>query len=274
MLDKITTLKLVDNTDVFPNIKDENIPDTIMRIADLSKYLNQLKSINIGDIDSTTIASDIATFTNVHVDGNLFVNGIDNIVDKNRNKIINTGTFDPTSDNPAGQKSIYTKMMNEIGAITGVNVGDLGYSMVSLKLNRCKIRVGDKITALYIGNPQGENYTTSGTQTSIISVADSKGRSGSLLGTYGLWVNEYKNTIFTDGEFYDAGSLKDIIADWSGASLLQRLIFGGSNSVDSNRNTILYFTEPLTITAIPDNNSHFDTDFQGIVAFTNTEGRN
>lgn len=59
MPDKITTLKLIDNTDVFPNIKDENIPDTIMRIADLSKYLN-----------------------------------------------INTGAFDPTSDNPAGQKSI------------------------------------------------------------------------------------------------------------------------------------------------------------------------
>lgn len=108
MPDKITTLKLIDNTDVFPNIKDENIPNTIMRIADLSKYLNQLKSINItGDIDSTTITSDIATFTNVHVDGNIVVNGIDNIVDKNANKIINTGTFDPTSDNPAGQKSVY-----------------------------------------------------------------------------------------------------------------------------------------------------------------------
>ena len=130
MPDKITTLKLIDNTDVFPNIKDENIPDTIMRIADLSKYLNQLKSINItGDIVSTTITSDIATFTtadistlnvsgvshfegdttfghNVHVDGNLVVNGIDNIIDKNGNKIINTGTFDPGSDNPAGQKSI------------------------------------------------------------------------------------------------------------------------------------------------------------------------
>lgn len=91
MPDKITTLKLIDNTDVFPNIKDENIPDTIMRIADLSKYLNQLKSINIpGDIVSTTIASDIATFTNVHVDGNLFVNGLDNIVDKNGNKVTNT----------------------------------------------------------------------------------------------------------------------------------------------------------------------------------------
>lgn len=130
MSDKITTLKLIDNTDVFPNIKDENIPDTIMRIADLSKYLNQLKSINItGDIVSTTITSDIVTFTtadistlnvsgishfegeatfghNVNVDGNLAVNGIDNIVDKNENKIINTGAFDPTSDNPAGQKSV------------------------------------------------------------------------------------------------------------------------------------------------------------------------
>ena len=130
MPDKITTLKLIDNTDVFPNIKDENIPDTIMRIADLSKYLNQLKSINInGDIDSTTTTSDIATFTtanistlnvfgasqfegeatfghNVHVDGNIIVNGIDNIVDKNGNKTINTGTFDPTSDNPASQESI------------------------------------------------------------------------------------------------------------------------------------------------------------------------
>ena len=107
MPDKITTLKLVDNTNVFPNIKDENIPNTIMRIADLSNYVDQLKSINItGDIDSTTIASNIATFTNVHVDGNLFVNGIDDIVDKNGNKIINTGTFDPTSDNPAGQKTI------------------------------------------------------------------------------------------------------------------------------------------------------------------------
>ena len=107
MPDKITTLKLVDNTDVFPNIKDENVPDTIMRIADLSKYLNQLKSINInGDINATTIASDIATFMDVHVDGNLFVNGIDNIVDKNGNKIINTGAFDSASDNPAGQKSI------------------------------------------------------------------------------------------------------------------------------------------------------------------------
>lgn len=129
MHDKITTLKLIDNTEVFPNIKDENIPNTIMRIADLSKYLNQLKSINItGDIDSTTITSDIATFTtadistlnvsgvshfegeatfghNVHVDGNIVVNGIDNIVDKYGNKIVNTGTFDSTSDNPAGQKS-------------------------------------------------------------------------------------------------------------------------------------------------------------------------
>ena len=118
MPDKITTLKLVDNTDVFPNIKDENIPDTIMRISDLSKYLNQLKSINItGDIDSTTIASDIATFTtadistlnvsgishfegdatfghNVHVDGNLVVNGIDNIVDKDGNKIVKNETLD------------------------------------------------------------------------------------------------------------------------------------------------------------------------------------
>ena len=135
MPDKITTLKLVDNTDVFPNIKDENIPNTIMRIADLSKYLNQLKSINItGDIDSTTITSDIATFTtadistlnvsgisqfegeatfghNVHVDGNIVVNGIDNIVDKGGNKIVNTGTFDPTSDNPAGQKSIEYQIM-------------------------------------------------------------------------------------------------------------------------------------------------------------------
>ena len=147
MPDKITTLKLVDNTDVFPNIKDENIPDTIMRIADLSKYVNQLKSINItGDVVSATTTSGIATFTtadistlnvsgiatfttadistlnvsgisrfegeatfghNVHVDGNLFVNGIDNMVDKNGNKIINTGTFDPTSDNPASQKSVY-----------------------------------------------------------------------------------------------------------------------------------------------------------------------
>lgn len=106
MPDKITTLKLVDNTDVFPNIKDENIPNTIMRIADLSKYVNQLKSINItGDVVSATTTSGIATFTNVHVNGNLFVNGIGNIVDKNGNKIINTGTFDPTSDNPAGQKS-------------------------------------------------------------------------------------------------------------------------------------------------------------------------
>ena len=130
MPDKITTLKLVDNTDVFPNIKDENIPNTIMRIADLSKYLNQLKSINItGDVVSTTITSYVATFTtadistlnvsgisqfegeatfghNVHVDGNIVVNGIDNIVDKGGNKIVNIGTFDPTSDNPAGQKSI------------------------------------------------------------------------------------------------------------------------------------------------------------------------
>lgn len=130
MPDKITTLKLVDGTDVFPNTKDKNIPDTIMRIADLSKYLNQLKAINItGDIDSTTITSDIATFTtadistlnvsgisqfegeatfgnNVHVDGNFIVNGIDNIVDKDGNKIVNTGTFEPTSDNPAGQKSL------------------------------------------------------------------------------------------------------------------------------------------------------------------------
>lgn len=129
MPDKITTLKLVDNTDVFPNIKEENVPNTIMRIADLSKYLNQLKSINItGDIDSTTITSDIATFTtadistlnvsgvshyegeatfgsNVHVDGNLVVYGIDNIFDKDGRKIVNTGSFDPTSDNPAGQKS-------------------------------------------------------------------------------------------------------------------------------------------------------------------------
>ena len=112
MPDKITTLKLVDNTNVFPNIKDENIPNTIMRIADLSKYLNQLKSINItGDIDSTTTTSGIAAFTtanistlnvsgvshfegdttfghDVHVDGNIVVNGIDNIIDKNRNKII------------------------------------------------------------------------------------------------------------------------------------------------------------------------------------------
>jgi len=118
MPDKITTLKLIDNTDVFPNIKDENIPDTIMRIADLSKYLNQLKSINInGDIDSTTTTSDIATFTtanistlnvfgasqfegeatfghNVHVDGNIIVNGIDNIVDKNGNKIVKNETLD------------------------------------------------------------------------------------------------------------------------------------------------------------------------------------
>lgn len=118
MPDKITTLKLIDNTDVFPNIKDENIPDTIMRIADLSKYLNQLKSINItGDIDSTTVTSDIATFTtanistlnvsgisqfegeatfghDVHLDGNLVVNGIDNIVDKNGNKIVKNETLD------------------------------------------------------------------------------------------------------------------------------------------------------------------------------------
>lgn len=118
MPDKITTLKLVDGTDVFPNTKDKNIPDTIMRIADLSKYLNQLKSINItGDIDSTTITSDIATFTtadistlnvsgvsqfegeatfgsNVHVDGNFVVNGIDNIVDKDGNKIVKNETLD------------------------------------------------------------------------------------------------------------------------------------------------------------------------------------
>ena len=145
MSDKITTLKLIDNTDVFPNIKDENIPDTIMRIADLSKYLNQLKSINItGDIDSTTTTSDIATFTtadistlnvsgvsqfegdatfghNVHVVGNLFVNGIDNIVDKNGNKINNMGTFDPTSDNPAGQKSIMEVIGRQI-CLNGINI--------------------------------------------------------------------------------------------------------------------------------------------------------
>lgn len=137
MPDKITTLKLVDNTDVFPNIKDENIPNTIMRIADLSKYLNQLKSINItGDIDSTTITSDIATFTtadistlnvsrvshfegeatfgnNVHVDGNLVVYGIDNIFDKDGRKIVNTGSFDPMSDNPAGQKSTADYIVEE-----------------------------------------------------------------------------------------------------------------------------------------------------------------
>lgn len=68
MPDKITTLKLVDNTDVFPNIKDENIPNTIMRIADLSKYVNQLKSINItGDVDSATVTSGIATFTTADI---------------------------------------------------------------------------------------------------------------------------------------------------------------------------------------------------------------
>ena len=76
MPDKITTLKLVDNTDVFPNIKDENIPDTIMRIADLSKYLNQLKSINItGDVVSATSTSGIATFTTADI-STLNVSGV------------------------------------------------------------------------------------------------------------------------------------------------------------------------------------------------------
>ena len=144
MPDKITTLKLVDNTDVFPNIKDENIPDTIMRIADLSKYLNQLKSINIpGDIVSTTIASDIATFTtavistlnvsgisqfegeatfghNVHVDGNLVVNGIDNIVDKNGNKIVKNETLDEFAKRFYDNCDIAFYMGREIRSDSGV----------------------------------------------------------------------------------------------------------------------------------------------------------
>lgn len=138
MPDKITTLKLVDNTDVFPNIKDENIPDTIMRIADLSKYLNQLKSINIpGDIVSTTITSDIATFTtadistlnvsgisrfegeatfghNVHVDGNLVVNGIDNIIDKDGNKIVKNETLDEFATRFYGNCDVAYYMSKEI----------------------------------------------------------------------------------------------------------------------------------------------------------------
>ena len=159
MPDKITTLKLIDNTDVFPNIKDENIPNTIMRIADLSKYVNQLKSINItGDVDSATMTSGIATFTtahistlnvsgishfegeatfghDVHVDGNLVVNGIDNIVGKNGNKIINTGTFDPTSDNPAGQKStefyeLQRQVKDRISSIRGRGNADFLFTLI------------------------------------------------------------------------------------------------------------------------------------------------
>lgn len=123
MADKITTLKLVDNTDVFPNTKEENIPDSIMRVADLGKHVNALKSINMnGDIDSTTSTADIATYqtadigtlnvsglsqfegkatfgSDVEADGRLILNSADDVVDKDGNKLIASVQLDEFKKN-------------------------------------------------------------------------------------------------------------------------------------------------------------------------------
>lgn len=70
MADIITTLhKRNDPTaNIYPNVKDTNIPDTILRVADLGKYVNLLSSIKInGDADYVSVTADVGTFATADI---------------------------------------------------------------------------------------------------------------------------------------------------------------------------------------------------------------
>lgn len=69
MADKITTLKLSDNTKVYPNTKDQNIPDTIARVNDLNHIKEDINSLKtqVSSIDTKTqnITGYLATINDI-----------------------------------------------------------------------------------------------------------------------------------------------------------------------------------------------------------------
>lgn len=70
MADIITTLHKRNDpsVDIYPNVKDTNIPDTILRVADLGKYVNLLTSIKInGDADYVSVTADVGTFATADI---------------------------------------------------------------------------------------------------------------------------------------------------------------------------------------------------------------
>lgn len=70
MADVIATLHRRNDptTNIYPNVKDTNIPDTILRVADLGKYINLLSSLKIsGDGDFISVTSDVGTFTTADI---------------------------------------------------------------------------------------------------------------------------------------------------------------------------------------------------------------
>lgn len=109
MADKITTLKLSDNTKVYPNTKDQNIPDTIARVNDLNPIKEDINSLKtqVSSIDTKTqnitgvgtgtsmvgtldVEGKLTAGGDAEVDGKLKVNEFSDIVDKDNQRLDNT----------------------------------------------------------------------------------------------------------------------------------------------------------------------------------------
>ena len=112
-------------TNLKPNIITENIPDKAVTMEKLDQNLQETIRIH-----------------GVHIDNNrMDINANTDEIEKMQNSL-NTGTFDPTSDNPAGQKSIagaMEKLNQNLQNTISVNTSSIATNRADISKNTSDI---------------------------------------------------------------------------------------------------------------------------------------
>lgn len=121
------------------------------------------------------------------------------------------------------------------------------------------LAVGSVFSSLWIGDPQGDNYTSGSTWEHVLDAT------GLVTGTKFYLVctptfHSYWNRVYVDKQpnaYERIANLANLYRDAD-----NYLLFGGSSNLTSNRNATLYFTEPFVVTYLVSGNGHSDSDFR------------